>query len=126
MNSNNDFEKHLAAFMSVEASDILNPDISLGAAARKKVAERKKTIRIEISFLDQLIAFFRCDLKFYHVGISALLLTAGLFYMNEPSYTSGVNAGFMEYKDALSITNTTISVNSSTMLTSIPTMVIRN
>lgn len=126
MDRNKDFEKYLGELMSVEASYMPSPAAALVFEARKKVAARKKNIRIEISFIDQLIAFFRCDLKFYHVGVSVLLLTAGLFYVNEPNYSSGVNSGFMEYQEALSITNTTISVNSTTMLTSIPTMVIRN
>ncbi|WP_317900226.1 hypothetical protein [Aurantibacillus circumpalustris] len=126
MDRNKDLDKYLGELMSVEALDMVACDISLVLAARKKVAARKKTIRVEISFIDQLTGFFRFDLKFYHVGVSVLLISAGLFYVNEPNYNSSVNAGFMEYKDALSITNTTISVNSTTMLTSIPTMVIRN
>ena len=126
MDSNNAIEKHLGELMSVEAIDVPNPDLSLVNAARNKVAARKKTIRIQISFFDQLIAFLRFDFKFYHLGVSLLLISAGIFYVNEPNYNSGVSGGFIEYKEALSITNTTISVNSTTMLTSIPTMVIRN
>jgi hypothetical protein len=126
MDTHKDYEKFIADIMSTDTSDIQSPAPSLVIAAREKVFLRKKTIHIEISVLDQVMAFFKLNFKFYHVGLSALLICGGMLYLNEPNYNSKNAAGFMDYKEALSITNTTISVNSSTMLTSIPTMVIRN
>lgn len=126
MDTHKDFEKFIAEAMSTGTSEIQNPSSSLVLTAREKVFARKKTIHIEISLFDQLMAFFKLNFKFYHVGLSALLICGGMLYLNEPNYNSKNATGFMDYKEALSITNTTISVNSSTMLTSIPTMVIRN
>lgn len=120
-------EKRIEEMMSPEATDIQSPDLGYMYKARAAVMARRKPEAAErAGFVDKLILFFKLDFKFYHVGLSVLLVSAGIFYVTGPDYSAGNSAGFMEYHEALSIKNTTISVNSSTMLTSIPTTVIRN
>ena len=126
MNRSKDLEKLLEETMSAEATDVQVPHPTFFYEAREKVAARKKLATAQAGFLDQLAAFFRFHLKFYHVGLCLLLISGGVLYVSEPSYTSVGSSGFIPSGDALSIQNTTISVNSSTMLTSIPTLVIRN
>ena len=126
MDRANDFEKFLTERMSVEATDIQSPHSFLAFEARERVLARKKITSEQPGFLEKCIHFFRLDFKFYHVGLSLLLISAGVFYVNEPNYTNNDSSAFNHYDEALSIKNTTISVNSSTMLTSIPTLVIRN
>jgi|GEM_PF-2924399 len=126
MDTRKDFRNFLSEMMSAEASDIESPNPALVFAARDRVLARKKVMKEHLNFFDKLLLFFRLDFKFYHVGLSLLIISAGFFYVNEPNYTSDNSSSFSSYSEALSITNTTISVNSSTMLTSIPTLVIRN
>ena len=126
MDRNKDLEKFLGEMMSVEATDIQSPHPSLVWEAREKIMARKKVVKERSNFFDRLISFFRLDFKFYHVGLSLLLISAGIFYLNEPNYNSSDSSNFIHYDEALSIKNATISVNSSTMLTCIPTTVIRN
>jgi len=126
MDRTKDFEKFLTEMMSAEATDIQSPHASLVYGARETILARKKIINEQPGFPERFINFFRLDFKFYHVGLSLLLISAGIFYVSEPNYTTNDASGFIHYDEALSIKNTTISVNSSTMLTSIPTLVIRN
>jgi hypothetical protein len=126
MEKNKDLENLLRDVLSPDGSDIESPHPSLVYNAREKVLHKKNPIREPgFSFRD-LIVFFKLEFKFYHVGVSFLLICAGVFYVNEPDYSGSGSASLNPYNDALSIKNTTISVNSSTMLTSIPTLVIRN
>ena len=126
MDRNKDLENFLGELMSADASGISAPSPALVAEARQKVLLHKKQVKKRSSISDLFTFLSGLNVKLYHVGISVLLVSAGIFYLNEPSYHSGDSSGFMQYKESLSITNTTISVNSSTMLTSIPTTVIRN
>lgn len=122
-----DLEKILGEIMSPENTEIQSPDLAYMYEARAKVMARKKVSKEHtMGLIERFILFIKLDFKFYHVGISLLLVSAGIFYVTEPNYSSGNPAGLIEYQEALSIKNTTISVNSSTMLTSIPTTVIRN
>ena len=125
MERNSNVEKLLRELMSPGASEIESPHTALVYKARESVLARKKEVREPVFSLSRLISFFRMELKFYHVGMSLLLVSAGVFYFTEPSYNPAGTSRFIPH-DALSITNTTVSVNSSTMLTSIPTLVIRN
>lgn len=126
MEKNKDFEKLLGEILSPDASDIESPHPSLVYNAREKVLARKKVVREPVFSFSSLIQFFKLEFRFYHVGLSVLFISIGLFYVNEPNYSDPGSSGFSQYNNSLSIKNTTISVNSSTMLTSIPTLVIRN
>ncbi|PBQ33297.1 hypothetical protein CNR22_16450 [Sphingobacteriaceae bacterium] len=126
MDRKKELDNFLGEILSVEASEIESPNPALIFAARERVLARKKVETANTSFLERFLLFFKLDFKFYHVGLSLLLISAGIFYLNEPNYTSNSAGNFISYDESLSIKNTTISVNSSTMLTSIPTLVIRN
>jgi hypothetical protein len=125
MEKNKEFEEFLYRTMSPE--EFSAPDIELVKEARKKVLARRKASQEEsVKLLDKLIGYFNLQLRFYHLGISVLLVFAGFFYFNDRDYSRTDGSGLMEYHADLSINNTTVSVTSSTMLTSIPTLVIRN
>jgi hypothetical protein len=126
MEKTKDFEKLLTNALSYHSSGIESPDPSLIFDARRVVMARKKQVKEPMDLFAMLLAFFKMELKVYHVGLCLLLFSAGFFYVKEPSYTDTGTVGLTGYRDALSTQNTTISVNSSTLLTSIPTLVIRN
>jgi hypothetical protein len=122
---NKDLEKLLRMTMSVNKAGIDAPDPSLVFEARKKIQARRRTTFELHDFITLVLNFFRQELRVYHLGLTILVIFVGMFYVNEPNYNSGTTSG-IHYDDALSIKNSTVSVNSSTMLTSIPTLVIRN
>jgi hypothetical protein len=125
MEKNREFEELLYRAMSPE--EFSAPGIGLVNGARKKVLARKKETQEEsVKLLDRIIRYFNLQLRFYHLGVSVLLLFAGFFYFNDRDYSRADTSGLMEYHADLSIHNTTVSVTSSTMLTSIPTLIIRN
>jgi hypothetical protein len=126
MERNKDLEKLLGEMLSPDTADIESPHASLVYTAREKILARKKVVREPVFSFSRIIEFFKLEFRFYHVGLSVLLISIGMFYVNDSNYSSQNSPGFSQYNDALSIKNTTISVNSSTMLTSIPTLVIRN
>ncbi len=126
MNTPTPLETLLKDRFSPEASGIESPDLLMVFEARQKVLSRKTPARKSEDFFRMLMSFFQLELRFYHVGLSLLLISGGIFYLNEPNYNHHVHSGLSAYNDVLSINNSTVSVNSSTMLTSIPTLVIRN
>ena len=128
MNTNTakQFESLLKERLSPEEAGIERPDLLLVFEARQKVMSRKTPVRKSEDIFRMLMSFFQLELRFYHVGLSLLLISGGIFYLNEPNYDHHVHSGLSAYNDVLSINNSTVSVNSSTMLTSIPTLVIRN
>ncbi len=126
MNTHTHFEELLKESLSHDTAGIAAPDPLLVFEARQKVLSRKKEARSPRHLMQNILQFFTLELRFYHVGLSLLLISAGFFYVNEPNYSGHVNSELSAYHDALSTANSTISVNSSTMLTSIPTLVIRN
>lgn len=113
----------LADIMATDHSEIQAPDLSAMTGAREKIMARKKAEKENKSFMAGLIAFFNLELKLYHLGISVLLMMMGTFYITESHYSTGggQNPGDPNF-NTLSIHNTTLSINSSTMLTSIPTL----
>lgn len=126
MNTPTPFETLLKDHFSPESSGIETPDLLMVFEARQKVLSRKTPARKSEDLFRMLMSFFQLELRFYHVGLSLLLISGGIFYLNEPNYNHHVHSGLSAYNDVLSINHTTVSVNSSTMLTSIPTLVIRN
>ena len=126
METQTHFEHFLKDALSSERSKIIHPDSLLVFEARQKVLSRNKPIKNSIRFFDSLFTFFKLELRFYHVGLSLLIISGGAFYLNEPNYRNSDASGLIPYSETLSINNTTVSVKSSTMLTSIPTLVIRN
>lgn len=126
METQTHLENFLKDSLTPERSEFFRPDPLLVFEARQKVLSRKKSIRNSLNFFDSVFAFFKLELRFYHVGLSLLIISGGMFYLNEPNYRGSDATGLIPYSEALSINNTTVSVKSSTMLTSIPTLIIRN
>jgi hypothetical protein len=122
-----DMDNLIRKAMAVDAMGINEPDARLVSEARRKVMARKKqpdSYRGENpSVLSAFFMLLRYRLKFYQVGVSVLVTCVCLFYSIEMNVQSrsGQSLG-AEHANILSIKNTTISVNSSTILTSIPTL----
>lgn len=108
--------------MAVDAMGMNEPDAELVSAARRQVMARKKQPE-KSSMMDTFFMLLRYRLKFYQVGVSVLITCVCLFYSIEMNVQSrsGQSLGD-DHANILSIKNTTISVNSSTILTSIPTL----
>jgi hypothetical protein len=127
MENKNELEKLFRETMSVDELIISDPDIALVSEARKKILMRKQPLkkeRTKFSFFDQL---FSSKLKFYRVGFSILLTCICLVYSLEINHNSKNGGVFNDFSTTVLASNTpTISVNSSTLLTSIPTLIIRN
>ena len=64
--------------------------------------------------------------RLYPVGFAVMIVSAGFYSVHESRYSTVTSGALGELGNGLSIANNTISVNSSTMLTSIPTLIIRN
>ncbi|MBL7933266.1 MAG: hypothetical protein JNL60_15275 [Bacteroidia bacterium] len=122
MNAEKNFEKLLRENMSPENSDIDAPDAELVFTARQMIGLRKREPLEKFGFIQNILHFFRTELRLYPVGISVLFLFGLVFYFNEPNYGTQGTAVMSGGNEILSLRNTTISVNSSTMLTSIPTL----
>lgn len=99
------------------------PPLSRMTAARNTVMARKKTIKQKSIFSLRFLTFLSPNLKFYPLGISMLMIALGAIYMTETHYSAGTVPGFSDNNcSTLSVKSSTVSVNSSTMLTSIPTL----
>jgi hypothetical protein len=85
---------------------------------------KKKSSPIASAFAGTL-ELLRHPVKFYHLGLTALFICVGICYFSGGAYDHVKGTSLIDGQAGLSITNNTISVNSSTMLTSIPTMMIR-
>lgn len=121
MNAEKNFEKLLKESMNPENAGVESPDVNLVFTARQMIGLRKRENTEKHAFIKNLLSFFKLELRLYPVGISVLLLFGLLFYFNEPNYGGSGTSVISQGEEILSLRNTTISVNSSTMLTSIPT-----
>jgi hypothetical protein len=117
-----DMDNLIKKAMAVDAMGINEPDARLVSEARSKVMARKKQPE-NPSLISAFFMLLRYRLKFYQVGVSVLVTCVCLFYSIEMNVQSrsGQSLG-AEHANILSIKNATISVNSSTILTSIPTL----
>jgi hypothetical protein len=119
---NKELNDLLGHHLSVENMDLREPDPLLVFEARQTVLSHNKVMRQSTFILTRFIDFLQIQLKFYHLGFSLLLVTAGIFYSNLNSQ-GGDSRDLVNYNsEVLSIKNNTISVMSATMLTSIPTL----
>jgi hypothetical protein len=113
-------EKLLRAGMSLDHSDITEPDLSLISEARQVLALRKKTKVKQNNFFANVIALFTMNVKLYQAALSTLVMGGCIFYFME------VNT-LQSSENALSQSNANnSSVKSSTVLTSILTLVARD
>lgn len=79
MNTPTPLETLLKDHFSPEASGIENPDLLMVFEARQKVLSRKTPARKSEDFFRMLMSFFQLELRFYHVGLSLLLISGGIF-----------------------------------------------
>lgn len=126
METQKHFDKQFSECLSAENSGIQAPPLALMWEARNKVAARKQELMIKPSMLESFVFFIRLHLRSYPLGVSLLLISSGFFYLNEPKYSSVGGSEYSGDQNLISLHTTTISVTSSTLLTSIPTLVIRN
>src|SRR5687768_13794070 len=122
--SNRIMEQMIQEAFSSDDLHIVVPPLS--AKARNVILRRKKTAPLHFGFLETFMTFISVQLKVVHVGVTMLLLCGGIIYLNDSSYDNTGAADFSDFNTYRSISHNTISVNSTTMLTSIPTLVIRN
>ena len=127
MKTKREVEDLLFEQMSANAIEFEAPSLSAMNEARFLIAARKKTTEKKESIFVYLWRLLIPDLKLYPIGMSVLIICACTIYFKDTSYTpSSASDLILNNQNALSIKNSTISVTSATMLTSIPTLVIRN
>ena len=125
METTDELDDLLYASFSVEK--LSTPDLSLVEKARRQVQLRKKNQTIERHPLfEKILAILHLRIKVYHLGLCMVLVFAGFLFVNENNYSVPGDSGVGSYHAEMSAQNTTVCVSSSTMLTSIPTLVIRN
>lgn len=111
----------LIASMHPENSEIEKPEAELVIAARQMIGLRKRQLTERSALLQNLLQFFKPDLRVYPVGISVLLFFGLVLFLSEQHYSNHSAVAISQAEDMLSLKNSTISVNSNTMLTSTPT-----
>ncbi len=118
----NNIEHLIKRAMAEDLAGIDEPLPALVTAARQKVVARKKQPAAGLHLFEQLMAFV-IRLKFYQLGFSVLVISLCLFCTIDMNLHSTRQHGFSaDHPGALSIKDNTVSVNSSTLLTSIPTL----
>jgi len=123
---NSALNEFIREHLSPERPPQASPDPLLVFEARQTVLNHGKKSQTG-QWLQAVSSFFTTEVRMYHLGISMLLMFFSFFYcqrINESSINTSSLSHYSE--DAFALTNHTISVTSSTMLTSIPTLVIRN
>ncbi len=111
------------ALNSAEQDLVVAP---LSSKARNLIIKRKKAPSVNFNFFASLFNFISLQLKFVHAGITMLLLCGAFIYLNNNNEGQAGGTDLNDLNTYRSISHNTISVNSTTMLTSIPTLVIRN
>ena len=118
-----DMDHLIKKAMALEGMGLDAPAPELVMAARQKVMARKRSPEKAAGWLDGLFVFLRHQFRFYQVGFSVLITCICLFYSIEMNMESRNGHDLSNYSsNALSIRSNTVSVNSSTILTSIPTL----
>jgi hypothetical protein len=137
MENNNDLDKFLKHKMSLHELEISIPPLSV--EVKKRIAAKKKSTIEPGCFYEKFSSFFNIQTKLYRVGIAVLIIAGFIFYfLNEQTAESSLITQNTASKDAsVTITSSTVlaglttlanksSVNSSTVLTSILTFVVRD
>jgi hypothetical protein len=113
-------EKLLRTGMSLDNSDISEPDLSLISEARQLVALRKKAAVRKSGLLESILSFFTMNIKVYQAALSTIVMGGFIFYFLQVNTLSDSDS-------TLTQANThNNSVKSSTVLTSILTLVARD
>ena len=120
---NREIENLFSQLMSPDHSEMQAPDPLLVFEARQAVLSRRKRVSLWPARFASIVGPLFATLRMQHLGVAVLLLTSGLLYVTE--LTDSPNTDQSSAYDGSSLitaSNTTISVISSTMLTSIPTL----
>jgi hypothetical protein len=119
---NREIERLLTQIMSAEHSELQAPDPLLVFEARQAVINRKRRVSFPRETVMPLRRFFSA-LRLQHLGVTAILVLSGLLYLSQAWYNPHHRqTATYDYNSLMSSGNSTISVISSTMLTSIPTL----
>ena len=135
----NNSKNFLKNKLSIDELNLDTPDISLVSEAREKILSRKKLTPEKENFFSFFYEYFGFEIKSYQIGLATLLLACGIFYLT--NNVNEKNDGTLISKNAANnysissstvlasltqYTNNKTATNSSTVLTSIITFVIRN
>ena len=127
MKTKRDVDDMLYHHLSANAIEFEAPSLSAMNEARFLIAARKKTDEKKENIFIYLWQLLIPDLKLYRIGMSVLIICAFTIYFKDTRYSSASASDLIvNNQNGLAIKNSTISVTSATMLTSIPTLVIRN
>jgi hypothetical protein len=123
METENKRDAMLTDHMDADSGRFTAPDLLLVFEARQAVMARAKPRARNRVQLNVLWSYFRGHVRSYHVGFAMLLFTAGFFYYDNNVLNGNRSSELMQQRDEIfSNRSSTISVISSTMLTSIPTL----
>ena len=120
---NREIENLFSQMMSPEHSELETPDTLLVFEARQAVLNRRKRPSVWAARFLSIVNPVMGALRMQHLGVAVLLVTSGLLYVSEMSNeVSAADTSAYDSASLITTTNNTISVISSTMLTSIPTL----
>ena len=116
---NKNLDSFLKSKMSLNELGISEPKADLVSAARKKIDLRRKKMEEPMDLLAVISGFFNLQIKLYQAGLATLIIGGYIYYFtkteNIPTKTI-----VTQY-----VTDDS-SVNSSTVLASILTFIVRN
>ncbi|MES2680748.1 MAG: hypothetical protein V4635_12725 [Bacteroidota bacterium] len=116
MENNKEINEFISNKMSLDELNVKDPDLSLVAEARKKIAARKKKPANEIEdFFSLMAAFLNFKIKLYHAVIAAVITGGLILYTTREDHDNKDESRTSEYVSNIA------SVRSSTVLSSIYT-----
>src|SRR5688572_19512610 len=120
--TNTDFDQLLKDGMSAANDKAGEPDLLLVFEARQAVmARRRPTSRLAEKVRLSLASFLPV-IRVQHVGFASLLVAGCMLYLSELTGRQNSEQAYSGAQTFSGISSNTISVISSTMLTSIPTL----
>jgi hypothetical protein len=120
---NREIENLFSQMMSPEHSDLEAPDTLLVFEARQAVLNRRKRPSLWPARFASVVGTVLSTLRLQHLGVAVVLVTTGLIYFSELNNSPNQDqTSAYDRTSIITATNNTISVISSTMLTSIPTL----
>jgi len=127
MHFKKDIDQALIEQLSVENSGIPQPDPLLVFEARQVVLRRKPRIYKLPSVVFAIFRHVSSALKHYQVGFSAAVMATAIFWISEMTPDYSGQTAYRDFSDTVySMSEGAAPVTSSTMLATIPTLVIRN
>jgi hypothetical protein len=83
MENTKELEAFLQSKLSLDATDLKDPDLSLVNEARKKVMLRKKSVQKPWVFISALAFVFDLKIKFVQLGLATFIIAMCIFYIND-------------------------------------------